>query len=79
MVPWKCAEDFVRRLIVGPRRGPQGEQEGFRVSLRQGLGHEVTEDSKLIYDDHSRDLILSQVIEEAGQWIFVHGIVRKSF
>lgn len=59
MVPWKCAEDFVRRLIVGPRRGPQGEQEGFRVSLRQGLGHEVTEDSKLIYDDHSRDLILS--------------------
>lgn len=46
IVPWKCAEDFVRRLAVGPREGPNGEQRGFRISLREGLGHEVTEDSE---------------------------------
>lgn len=46
LVPFRCAEDFIHRLKVGPPDGPNGEQLNLRVSVRDDLGHEVTEESE---------------------------------
>lgn len=46
LVPWRCAEHFVRGLVTGEPRGQRGEMNNFRMVLLPGVGHTVTEASE---------------------------------
>lgn len=46
LVPWRCAESFVRALVTGEAEGPRGDIKGFRVVLLEGVGHTVTDTSE---------------------------------
>jgi hypothetical protein len=46
LVPWRCAEQFVRGLVTGEPQGQRGEMSNFRLVLLPGVGHTVTEASK---------------------------------
>jgi dienelactone hydrolase len=47
LVPWHCADAFVKGLITGEIQGAQSRPIGFQLVLEEGVGHTVTNSSKL--------------------------------
>lgn len=46
LVPWRCAEKFVRGLVTGEPQGEREQMSSFRLVLLPNVGHTVTDASE---------------------------------